>query len=54
MGQNNIEKYGVPEKFQAGWEECSVRNKTGYRAIGWGGIILSILIVAAWLGLIKL
>jgi len=52
MAANPYEKFfGVPLKLQAGWEACHVRNSTGYAAIGIGGIILSIAIIAARAGL---
>lgn len=44
----------VPFKFQAGWEACNVRNSTGYEAIGIGGLVLSVAMVAARAGLIGL
>jgi hypothetical protein len=42
---------GVPTEYQAGWEACNVRNSTGYAALGIGGLILTVAIVAARAGL---
>ncbi len=55
MAENPHLKYpGVPLDLQAGWEACNLRNLTGYTAIGLGGIALSIAIIVARVGLIRL
>jgi hypothetical protein len=53
MSQNPHNEYdGVPLNLQDGWEACNTRNATGYVALGLGGIVLSITIIAARVGLI--
>ncbi len=44
----------IPLEFQAGWEACNVRNTAGYCAIGLGGILLPIALIAARAGLFVL
>ncbi|MBX7067376.1 MAG: hypothetical protein K1X28_09105 [Parachlamydiales bacterium] len=55
MAQEPYLKYeGVPLELQAGWEACNVRNSTGYAALGIGGTILAVAMIAARAGLIPL
>ncbi len=55
MEENPYLKYSrVPIELQSGWEACNTRNLTGYLAIALGGIVLSVAIIAARVGLINL
>ncbi len=42
---------GVPMRFQSGWEACNVRNSTGYAALGLGGLVLTVAMIAVRAGL---
>lgn len=46
--------FQVPLHLQPQWEACAVRNASGYAAIGLGGLILSIGIAVARIGLFVL
>lgn len=54
MIKNPKSKYRVPDKMQAGWEACKIRNSIGYIGLALGGPVLVVAMIAGRAGLIKL